>query len=268
MELREYAREILLARSLKEKLRPPPEGMSDADPGDPVRSAEPGRPPDLAIVPSSRAKVPPVKGIADPAQKVRILHAFANHELQAVELFAWAVLAFPDAPAAFRRGLIRILAEEQAHCRLYLDRMGELGAAFGDNPVSGYFWSKVDGLTTPARFVSAMALTFESANLDHAVEYADAAERHRDRKTAEIIRRVHDDEVGHVKFGWHWLGRFREPGQSMNDAYLANVDWPLRPFLAKGPVFHPESRIEAGMDEAFVQMIADAERGDGPPRIE
>jgi len=36
-------------------------------------------------------------------------HALANHELQAIELFAWAVLAFPDTPIAFRRGLIAIL---------------------------------------------------------------------------------------------------------------------------------------------------------------
>jgi len=30
-------------------------------------------------------------------QRALILHALANHELQAIELFAWALLAFTDA---------------------------------------------------------------------------------------------------------------------------------------------------------------------------
>jgi uncharacterized ferritin-like protein (DUF455 family) len=197
--------------------------------------------------------------MADPAQKVRILHAFANHELQAVELFAWALLAFPHSPPAFRRGLLRILGEEQTHCRLYVRRLEELGVRFGDFPVSGYFWSKVGDLTSPARFVCAMALTFESANLDHAVEYARAARDHGDDRTAEILEKIHDDEVGHVRFGWHWLGEFKEPDRSMGQAYRANVRWPLRAALAKGPVFHPESRRAAGLSEKFIRMVAQAD---------
>ena len=64
--------------------------------------------------------MPPIAGMRDPAQRARILHALANHELQAIELFAWALLAFPDAPLAFRRGLVAILADEQRHLALYM----------------------------------------------------------------------------------------------------------------------------------------------------
>ena len=34
------------------------------------------------------------------------------------------LLAFPDAPGAFRRGCLAVLADEQRHCRLYLVRLG------------------------------------------------------------------------------------------------------------------------------------------------
>src|SRR2546430_2292140 len=78
-----------------------------------IRIAAPGRPTELAIVAGRQARVPPVAGMRDPAQRARILHALANHELQAIELFAWAVLAYPDTPVAFRRGLVAILADEQ-----------------------------------------------------------------------------------------------------------------------------------------------------------
>ena len=260
MELRIHALSVLEADTLEGKLATPPDEITDLAPGEALILERPARPPELAIAASSKARVPAIEGMADPAQKIRIIHAFANHELQATELFAWALLAFPDAPSEFRSGLLRILGEEQRHCRMYRGRLDELGARFGDFPVSGYFWSKVGGLTTPIRFVCAMALTFESANLDHAVEYSRAARAHGDERTAAILERVHDDEVGHVRFGWRWLSELKEPDQTMCEAYLANVTWPLRPALGKGPVFHPESRAAAGLDEDFVRMLAEADR--------
>ena len=255
MEIRAFALALIRATDLAGKLAPPPPDLTDDAPGPALRIEAPGRPPGLEFRP---ARTPAIDGMADPAQKVRILHAFANHELQAAELFAWALLAYPDAPAAFRRGLLRILAEEQGHCRLYLDRLSALGAAFGDFPVSGYFWHKVGDLTTPLRFVCAMGLTFESANLDHALEYERAARECGDETTADAIRRVHDDEVGHVKFAWTWLAKWTAPGATPEETYLANVIWPLRPALAKGPVFHPESRTAAGLSEEFIRLLRDA----------
>jgi uncharacterized ferritin-like protein (DUF455 family) len=260
MEIREYAMRVVTNPVLEAKLAPPPEGLTDDEPGPATVLDAPGRPAGLSIVDSKAARTPAIGGMADPEQKARILHAFANHELQAVELFAWALLAFPETPKAFRRGLLRILVEEQEHCGLYLRRMEELGVSFGDWPVSGYFWGKAQEMTTPLRFVCAMGLTFESANLDHAVEYANAARRLGDERTASIITKVHDDETGHVKFGWHWLSKWKDEGQTMEEAYRSNVSWPLRPALAKGPVFHPESRRAAGMDEAFIGMIDAADR--------
>jgi hypothetical protein len=169
--LRDFASRVVLATTLEKKLAPPPPDLPDDDPGPPLRVEAPGRPAHLRIVASSDARVPSIEGMADPPQRVRILHAFANHEFQAVELFAWALLAFPEAPQDFRAGLRRILAEEQRHVRLYLDRLAAHGAAFGDHPVSGYFWGKTPALTSPLRFVCAMSLTFEAANLDHADAY-------------------------------------------------------------------------------------------------
>ncbi|MHC4471405.1 MAG: DUF455 family protein [Planctomycetota bacterium] len=260
MELREHALSIVTADTLEGKLAAAPDETTDEAPGEPLVIDRPARPPELATSPSHRARVPAIEGMADPAQKVRILHSFANHEMQAAELFAWALLAFPDAPPAFRTGLLHILGDEQRHCRMYVSRLAELETSLGDHPVSGYFWSKIGDLTSPLRFVCAMALTFESANLDHAIEYARAAREHGDERTAAIITRVHDDEVGHVRFGWRWLAKMKHKEQSMSEAYLANVTWPLRPALARGPVFHPESRRAAGLDEEFVGMLAEAAR--------
>ena len=182
MEIRDFARTVLLTEDLDVKLAPAPGELTDDDPGPAFRAAGPGRPPHLRF---QKVEVPSIEGMADPAQRPRILHALANHELQAAELFAWALLAFPDAPPEFRRGLLRILDDEQRHTRMYIARVEDAGARFGDFPVHGYFWGKVETITTPLRFLCAMSLTFENANLDHTEEYAEAARRAGDVKTAD-----------------------------------------------------------------------------------
>jgi uncharacterized ferritin-like protein (DUF455 family) len=196
--------------------------------------------------------------MADPAQRVRILHAFANHELQAAELFAWALLAFPDAPAEMRRGLVGLVADEQRHARMYVERLERLGGRFGAAPVSGYFWSKVPLLGTPLRFLCAMCLTFENANLDHSLDYAEAARAAGDAETADVLDRVHADELNHVRFGLRWVQRLAGPERTVTDAYLAHLAWPLRPALARGRRFHRGLREELGFEPSLVELLEEA----------
>jgi uncharacterized ferritin-like protein (DUF455 family) len=260
VQYREFAEHIVTTESVDEKLTPAPDDLVDSQPGEPSRIETPGRGADLEIVAVEDTRVPPVDGYHDPDQRPRILHSFVNHEFQAVELFAWALLAFPDAPADYRRGLLRILGEEQRHTRMYKTRLESLGSRFGEFPVSGYFWKKTPSMTTPLRFVCAMSLTFENANIDHTVDSSDAIRRVGDEKTARIVDQVHIDEIEHVRFGWEWLGKLKDPSQSMWDAYRANVTWPLRPALARGRNFCREGREAVGMDEEFIQLLRQSKR--------
>jgi uncharacterized ferritin-like protein (DUF455 family) len=257
MEIRDFARTIVLTEDIDRKLTPPPGELTDAEPGPPFRPNAPGRPPNLRF--QTRIGVPSLEGMPDPAQRRRILHALANHELQAAELFAWALLAFPDTPPEFRRGLLHILEDEQRHTRMYIARMEDAGARFGDYPVNGYFWGKVETITTPLRFLCAMSLTFENANLDHTEDYAEAARRAGDQKTAAVIDRVHLDEIEHVRFGWTWLQVFKKEDESAWDAFQANLTWPLRPAKARGPAFHREGREAAGLDPEFIRRLEESE---------
>jgi uncharacterized ferritin-like protein (DUF455 family) len=274
MNARDYARSVVAGCTLEAKLAPPPppaelevdeplEGEAAA-----IAVTAPGRPPELAIVSGRDARVPPLAGMRDPQQRARILHALANHELQAIELFAWAVLAFPATPAAFRRGLLAILADEQRHFTLYTDRLAALGARFGDHPVTGHFWNKLDHLATPLGFVCTMCLTFENANLDFAGDYAAAARACGDAATAAAIDRVHADEIRHVHFGWVWLRRFAGDDADLWDMYLRHAKYPLGPRRARGVRFDREARRRAGLSEAFIDALAavDPTRPSGEPR--
>jgi len=257
MELRVFARRLLETESLSEKLQLPesPVDFSDNDRGEPEFFVKPGRPSRLDFVHGRKVKIPPLEGMKDPSQRVRILHAFANHELQAAELFAWAILAFPNADPLFRRGLLMILRDEQRHCASYIDRIRAFGVEFGDFLITGYFWKKISQVSTPLNFICFMGLTFENANLDFAQDYAQAARLVGDLETAELIEEVHRDEVGHVAFAWRWLNKFKKENSSAWETYLENVEYPVGPARARGKNFYTNCREEAGIDVDFIAEL-------------
>ena len=254
MEIRAYAAALIESTTLEGKLRSAPAHVSDFDPGIAVRYAEPVRPAGLEIVPGASPKVPRPEGMCDPKQRPRILHALANHELQAAELFAWAILAFPDAPKTFRQGLMKILDDEQRHCRMYLARLAEMGASFGDYPVSGLFWRRVPEIDSPLAFVCTMGLTFENANLDFSIEHVEAARANGDEKTARVLEEVHDDEVAHVAFAWHWMRAFKDAGVGDWDAFVAAGPKHAAE-RARGATFDRAGRERAGLDPAFIERL-------------
>lgn len=264
--VREFARRVVLSADLDDKLAPPPAGLVLDPPAPPERLPGPGRPPGLAMRPGREVAVPPIAGMRDPVQRGRILHALANHELQAAELFAWALCAFADAPAGFRAGLLAICADEQRHCRAYAARAAALGVALGDCPVTGHFWNKVERLATPLGFVCTMGLTFENANLDFAAEYAVAARAAGDDATAAVLDEVQADEIDHVRFAWTWLGRLA-PDESRWATYTRVASFPLGPHRARGVHLDVDARRRAGLDDEFIAgLLAAAPRrpGGGP----
>ena len=267
MRARDFAIDLIEATTLERKLAPPPDDLSLDDPLPALRVAAPGRPASLQIAPGRSVVVPPIAGMRDPAQRARILHALANHELQAAELFAWALCAFPQAPRAFRAGLVAILRDEQRHCALYIDRLRAHGLAFGDQKVTGHFWNKLDQLATPLGFVCAMGLTFENANLDFCGEYARAARAAGDVTTADVLDLVHRDEIGHVRFAATWVGKLA-PDRDAWDVYSSTVRFPLGAARARGATFDEDARRKAGLGDRFIAELAavGAKRPGGGPR--
>jgi len=268
MQLREYAESILHATTLAGKLQRPPASWVDDEPGPALRLAGPERPEHLKISDARSVKVPPIAGMQDVSQRRRILHAFANHELQAAELFAWMLLAFPDEPPSFRRGLLSILVEEQEHCELYIERLQALGGDFGDYPVTGHFWNRMADVETPLDFVCTMGLTFESANLDFGKEYALAAREVGDLETAIAIEKVHEDEIRHVAFAWRWLQRWKPEQASSWQTFTETLKFPLAPSRARGATMDRDSRVKAGLDDEFIDELerAEAKRPNGKSR--
>jgi uncharacterized ferritin-like protein (DUF455 family) len=200
----------------------------------------------------------------DPARG-QLLHAFANHELLALELMALALLRFPEAPMPFRRGLVAVMREEQRHLRLYLARMAELGVAAGEVPVNAFFWRCVADAPTPLDFIVRMSLTLEQANLDFALAYAAVFREVGDSVTADILDQVHADEVGHVRHGLHWMRAWKPPEQSDWEAFESRLKLPLSPSRARGPLLDRAVRQHIGFDEDFIEQLSLYGRTKGRP---
>src|SRR5580698_3324430 len=122
-QIREIAERILLADSLETKLAKIPVEPADDRPGQALRVALPGRPPELKFAQRRTAPaMPRGESLRDPKKRAIAHHILANHELQALEVMAFVLLAFPSAPREFRRGLIQIMGDEQRHTRLHIER--------------------------------------------------------------------------------------------------------------------------------------------------
>ncbi len=263
MELRAWAESILGATTLEGKLWSP-SSWTDHAPGASVRVDRPARPPGLGFSGArERAALP--GQLDDAVARGRLLHRFANHELLALEAMAATLLAFPDAPRAFRAGIATTLGEEQAHLRLYLERMAVLGVQLGELPLNDFFWRALQGMGSPLDYVMRMALVFEQANLDYALHFEGQFRSVGDIDTARVLRQVHDDEVGHVRFGLSWFHRWKDPARDDWSVLSSALAPPLGLARARGPSFDVEGRRRAGLGEDFIERLSRHQASKGRP---
>ena len=257
MELRAFAEQVLFATSLEEKLQSP-DVITDERPGDAIVVPEmPSRPANLTFKPhaTGKSEFPGLHRLEDATERGKLLHFFGNHELLATELMALVLLKFPDAPAAFRKGLFQTLKDEQEHTRLYLERMKACGVEFGDFPVSGYFWRCIAPMQHPIDYVAGLCLTFEQANLDFAGHYGRNFATVGDADSANLLKKIYHDEIGHVAYGLKWFRRWKNPCQSDWEAFCQTLKFPLSPQRAKGFSVNVEGRRAAGLDPQFIAEL-------------
>ena len=258
--LHDYCCAILRAPGLEAKLAPPPPRLVDA-PAAPLRVGAPVRGDGLALS-EGASPLPRPGSLAAPSARAACLARFAHHELMAVELFAWAIVRWPELPSALRWGWVGVLADEQRHARLYLERLAAHGSDLTRHACSGYFWRQARAIGAspagPAAFLAAMGLTLEQANLDFTLLYRDAFREVGDERSARVCQAVHDDEIRHVSHAREWLLRL-EPGAADDaEAYARTVPFPLSLARAKGRHFQVAARRRAGLSERLIEAVRTA----------
>ena len=257
--LEAYTRGLLDAEDLAGKLLRPPSHLmrgSVAAPHQAFWHPKPNRGEGLEMEGGS-SRLPKLHQLESAEARITCLARFAHHELQAVELFAWVLLGLPDMPTQLQRALLVTLAEEQLHCELYLERIEALGGTF-DGPHSDYFWKHAEVIRSAdnplTAFLSVMGMTLEQANLDFTLIYKDAFQSVGDTASANVIQRVHDDEIRHVRLARRWL--LSTTGlESDLEAFQNEAPFPFTLGRAKGRRFHREPRSAAGLSPELIDAV-------------
>jgi uncharacterized ferritin-like protein (DUF455 family) len=263
--VRAFCLRILESGDLETKLAAPPSDLADEEPGPALSVEQPARDPELSFS-AGAERLPRASELGSREARARCLARFAHHELMAVELFAWSLLRWPELPAELRRDFLRILTDEQKHCRMYLKRLTAHGSALEEHPRSDYFWKHVPTLDAsphgPRAFLCAMGLTLEQANLDFAGLYAEAFLNGGDLQSARVCEEVQRDEIRHVEYAAIWLRRL-SGGASDLEAYTEAVPFPFAATRAKGRRFDTAARERAGLSDEFIEAVRKARSGAG-----
>ena len=256
MHYRELARILLEGTSLEDKLIP----IKNIDYTESLElfslPENPGRSKSLKFD-NQQVKFPKNTSFHLEEKRGLALHFFANHELLAIEMMAAALLIYPDHAAdsiLFKKGLVKTIQDEQKHLKLYLARMKDFKIELGDFPLNDFFWRSMEKCKTPSQFYSAMAMTFESANLDFAQFYEQSFIAVEDFETAKIMKIVFEDEISHVALGAHWLNLWRGDTDLWN-YFVTNLPGVMTPARSKGIHFDRSSRVRAGINDAFLDQL-------------
>lgn len=260
MELRLWAQQILSSPYLEDKLFAP-DVITDHHPGTAFYWDEPARAPEFRL--QWRTKEHKLPSFATIAKQEAIdarttcLHRFAGHELLAVEMLCFAVLAWPCAPKPYRRSLIHHIKEEQQHTRLYKEELDRRGVPFGSQPLFRHFWAHLSSCYTLQNFISTLNLTLEQANLDFCPIYAHLFSLAGDDNGAQIMAQILKDEVDHVKLGLHWSKKIQGTPLSW-EHYTKSLPTTLSPDRCSGFELYIPPREKAGVPYDWIDALIEA----------
>jgi uncharacterized ferritin-like protein (DUF455 family) len=219
----------------------------------PARPARPARP--LLHPPRDMTRR---RNLGGPAGRIALIHALAHIELNAIDL-GWDIIARFSAenlPPQFFDDWVGVAAEEAEHFALLAARLAALGGEYGALPAHDGLWEAAAATAHDllAR-LAVVPLVLEARGLDVTPAMIERLERAGDDGSAAILRRLYNDEIGHVAVGARWFDRLcimrgLDPASTFQDRVRRHFSGSL-----KLP-FNREARDAAGFPAAYYAPLA------------
>ena len=220
--------------------------------------ARPARPTQPALLPPG--KVPRRKINRGIKGRVALLHALAHIELNAIDLACDIIARFAHEehlPPAFFEDWISVAAEEGAHFALLNARLRELDSEYGDLPAHDGLWEAAENTAHDvlAR-LAVVPLVLEARGLDVTPAMIKKLRFVEDDRSADILRVIHRDEIGHVASGQRWFThlctkRGLDPVQTFHQLVRRYFKGHLK------PPFDHVSRAAAGVPQTYYTPLAE-----------
>ncbi|MBL4712580.1 MAG: ferritin-like domain-containing protein [Gammaproteobacteria bacterium] len=212
----------------------------------------PGRPEKPELVNPkevSRRKLASLKG------RLTLVHAIAHIEFNAINLALDALYRFQKMPEQYYTDWCLVAAEEAHHFTMLSDYLDENGMRYGDLNAHNGLWEMA--VKTDFDVLVRMALVprvLEARGLDVTPRMIEKLQSTGDMQLVAILKKIFDDEIGHVKIGTYWykhLCKLRnlEPQQT----FLGLIEKHMQG--AKFGPFEIEARIEAGFSKEELEGL-------------
>jgi uncharacterized ferritin-like protein (DUF455 family) len=214
--------------------------------------AAPGRPEKPVLVHPSQVKR---RKLGTAAGQAAFLHALVHIEFNAINL-AWdAVYRFRNLPVDFYSDWVSVAEDEALHYQLLSRRLQDTGHAYGDFPAHNGLWEMA--CKTADDVLLRMALVprvLEARGLDVTPTMIERLQQAGDERSAAILARILDDEIGHVLAGSRWFRyvcgqRQLDPAKTFADLLQRHL-----PGHNTTPLNTP-ARRQAGFSREEIEML-------------
>jgi uncharacterized ferritin-like protein (DUF455 family) len=138
------------------------------------------------------------------------LRAAAFAEIQAFHAFQWAASHFEDAPPSLRNAWRGLALAEERHLSWLLKRMTELNISVNERKVSDQLWVSLQSCKTAKEFALYMASAEERGRKAGERFYKEMKDR--DAITAEIFRKIAEEEVEHIALAARYFPEGKDDG--------------------------------------------------------
>lgn len=200
----------------------------------------------------------PKRGRAgSPRARIAMLHALAHIEYVAIDLAFDLVGRFgAHFPPAFVDEWMAVGAEEAMHFALIERRLNAYGASYGDLPAHDGLWEAAAATAhDPMARLAVVPMVLEARGLDVTPSLISRFDAAGDVRSAQVMRRIAEDEIDHVAAGVRWFAYLCE--RQRFDCAVQWSDLVGRHFRGMvKPPFNDSARERAGLTKAMMAGVA------------